>query len=103
MAVVGMMQVTVDQIVMMITVRDGFMTAAGSVDMTCIMPRAGMTVTAFRWVGIAFRNCVLFDDSFFGLMMKMPFVQVVNMALMFHRRVTTLLSMCVVMIGMNVC
>jgi len=56
MAVVGMMQVTIDQIVVMITVRDRFMTAAGSVDMTYIMPCALMSVTAFRWVGLAFRN-----------------------------------------------
>jgi hypothetical protein len=79
------------------------MAAAGSVDMTCIMPVAGMTITAFRRVDFTFRNCVLFDDPILGLMMKVPFVQVVNMAIMFQSRVTTLLSMSVFMIRMNVC
>jgi hypothetical protein len=96
-----MMQVAVDQIVEMITVRDRFMTAAGPVDVIDIMAAAGMTITALSWIAFGDSNCVLFDYPILDRMMKMPFVQVVNMAIVFHSRMTTLLSMSVIMSKMS--
>jgi len=103
MAVVRVVQVVVDQIVDMVAVRDRFMTTAGSVDVIDIMPFAGMAITAFRRVDISYLNCMLFDGPTLCRMMKMPFMQVINMAIMFYSRVTTLFSMGVFMIRMNVC
>ena len=103
MAVVRVVQVVVDQIVDMVAVRDRFMTTAGSVDVLDIMTFAGMAITAFRRVDFGYRDCMLFDGPTLGRMMKMPFMQVINMAIMFYSRVTTLFSMGVFMIRMNVC
>jgi hypothetical protein len=60
-----------------------------------------MTATTLLWVDFGHRNRVLFDHSAL-LMMKMPFVQIINMAVMFHGRVTTLLPVRVVMVRMGV-
>ena len=103
MAVVRVVQVVVDQIVDMVAVRDRFMTTAGSVDVIDIMPFAGMAITAFRRVDISYLNCMLFDGPTLCRMMKMPFVQVVDMAIVFHSHVTTLLSMGMVMLWMSLC
>jgi len=103
MTVVRVVQVTADQIVEMVAVWDRFMTTAGSVHVFDVMPVAGMPITAPRWIDRRYRNYMLFDDPIPGLMVKMPLMQVINMAIMFHGRVTTLLSMSVFMIWMNVC
>ncbi len=103
MAVVRVMQVTVDQIVDMVAVRDSFMTTAGSVHVIDIMPVAGMAIAALSWIAFCDSNCMLFDDPILRRMMKMPFVQVVNMAIVFHSHVTALLSMGMAMLWMSLC
>jgi hypothetical protein len=103
MAIVRVMQMAVDQVVGVISMRNGFMAAERSVNVMCIMPAACMPVAALHRIDPCDRDRMLFDSPAGGLMMKVSFVQIIHMPVMFHGRVTTLLSMRVIMLGMNVC
>jgi hypothetical protein len=102
-AVVLVMQMTADQIVQMVAVRNSFMTTVGSVNVLAVMALAIMAIAAPRGVDVGHRNCVLFDGTVLRRMMEMPIVKVINMAVMFHCRMTTQLAVVVVMILMNLC
>lgn len=77
------MQVAVHEIVNMVAVRHGFVTAAGSVDVACFM-----TVTVvFGGAGIRVGRTdgdTVFVHMLFVRVVQMAIVQVINVAVMFY-------------------
>ncbi|MDB6067160.1 MAG: hypothetical protein JWR26_3368 [Pedosphaera sp.] len=82
----GMVQVALDQIIDMIAVRHGFMSAIGTMDMAFGVAADVMVAGAFiRMLGIHFHN-VIFNPAAF-LMHQMTAFEIVRVPVMFNRRV----------------
>ena len=81
MVAMNMMQMTIYQIVYMITVRDGQMTTARSVDMARFVTTTAMIGCAGVRVGIRYRYGVLIIVTIMW-MMKVSIVQIINMSVM---------------------
>lgn len=94
-----MMQVAVDEIINVLSVGNGFMAAARSMDMGGIMPRAAV----FRRTGSRIGGAYL-DDMFVHMIamrvMQVPVVKVVDMIAVADSRMTAARLMLVVVIEM---
>lgn len=82
----GMVQMAIDQIIHMIAMRYGFVSAIGTVDMAFGVAANGVVTSALIWMrGIHF-NHVFFNLAAF-LMHQMPAFQIIRVPMMFYRRV----------------
>jgi len=97
MPTVGVVQVPMDQIVRVIAMGDGGVTAIGTMDMVGGMPPAGMILGASIRVGRADGNG-MFLDHFPVLVMKVAVVDIVDMPFVLDGGVTTAWTMNVVMV-----
>ncbi len=79
-----MMQMTVNQIIYVVAMRDSFMTAAGAVLVLGIVPRIAVQFVATIRIHLGDFNIVFLNFATL-LMTKMAFVQVVGMACMLDR------------------
>jgi hypothetical protein len=95
---VRMMQAAIHEVINVVPVRDGFVPAAGAVDMRGVVAGAGLGVT----VGICGTD---FDDVFIDmlpmLMMQVPVVQVIDVPVVFHRDVAAVGAVLMVVVGMD--
>ena len=97
MPTVGVVQVPMDQIVRVIAMGDGGVTAIGTMDMVGGMPPAGMILGASIRVGRADGNG-MFLDHFPILMVEVTIVDIVDMSFMLDGGVTAAWTMNVVMV-----
>ncbi|MDM4015511.1 hypothetical protein [Roseiconus lacunae] len=79
---VWVMQVTVDKIVNVVAVRDGFMPTAGTVNVTGIMTAALMCRGATVGVGVTNFDAMLYNGAVVIDVMQVTIVQIVNMITM---------------------
>jgi hypothetical protein len=98
MVAVGVVQVAIDQIVDVIAVGDGFVAAALSMDVSSIMSAALMVGGAAVRVLVSDLNHMLIDVIAVR-MMQMRIVQIVDVALMAYRDMTTLWAVNMGMVG----
>lgn len=96
MCAMGKVQVTVDEVIDMVSTRNGLMPASCTVAMSCFMAATGLAGSAVCWIRGADRKDMFIDVTFMR-MMKMPVVQIVLMTFMVDRTVaaaqTMLMSM----------
>ncbi len=95
---VRMMQVAIDEVIDMIPVRHRFVPAARAVDLGGIVAGAG------RGVPVGIRGAH-FDDVLVHMiavrMMQMPVVQIIDVPVVFDRRVAAAGAVLMVVVGMN--
>ncbi len=97
---VGMVEVAVDQVVDMVPVRNGWMTAVRSVHMTFLMPAAVMGGGATIGVGGIDLQDVFIDVA--GMrMMQVAVVQVVHMSFVLHGQVATARSVLMIVVRVD--
>jgi len=98
MVAVRVVQVAVHEVIHVIAVRHGFMAAARAVDMS------GFVAVARRGAAVGIRGAD-FDDVFIDVagvwMMQVSVVQVVNMAVVFHRGMAAVAAVLVIVMGVN--
>ncbi len=87
MPIVGMVKMTVHQIIDVVTVRHGFVPASGAVLVACLMGTTGVIGRAVSRVRRADREAVLIRVVLVG-MMEMPIVQVIGVIRMAHGHMT---------------
>ena len=92
------MQVAIDQVVDVITVRDGFVAASRAVNVSRIMCRAIVTRSAVCRVCRTHGNGVLFDDAIIPHPVQMPVVQIVGVIFMLDCGVTASRAMDVIVV-----
>jgi hypothetical protein len=97
-AAVGMVQVTVDEIVHMVAMRDRFMAAARAMDVSSIMSRAAMVGRATIRILVAHFNPV-FIHMVRVRMVKMTIVEIIHMAAVPDGNMTAIGAMHVIVIG----
>jgi hypothetical protein len=99
-AVVAMrvMQAPIDQVVDVIAVRDGEVSAIVAMNVTGVLDRRRMAIR----VHIAHVDPVLRDRAILALMVEMPIVEVVDMAVVLHRNVTAVFPVLMRMVRMDV-
>ncbi len=102
MIAMGMMQMSIDQIIDVITVRHSFVSAIGTMYVTCIM-----TTATVRWrasVGIGFGNVdFVFDDlTVLVNVVQVTVVQVVDVVAMLDSSVFTIGAVLMVVILVTV-
>ena len=68
-AVVRMVQMTIDEIIDVIAMRNRFVSAVRTMDMRCIVSTAIMPAGTGGWVRIVYVQCVLLDNTIGGLVM----------------------------------
>ena len=95
---VGMMETPFNQVIHVVTVRDGSMAALGAMDVLRLVTVGSMS--AVVRIGTADFNDVLVHVVAMR-MVKMAVMKVVNMIAMLHRRVAAIWAMNVRMIGMS--
>jgi hypothetical protein len=93
---VGVMEVTVHQIIDVVAVGHCFVAAIGTMGVRLLMSMAGMTRRAFFRIYRINLNSVFFNAAV-PLVMQMTVVQVVCVAVMIYSRVTTIRPMLVAM------
>lgn len=86
MAVTGVMQVTVDQVVDVVSVGDGLVPAAFTVNVPSVVSATGMMRRAAGWIGVADLDDVLVAVLVVGEM-KVPVMEIIDVVAMFDRRV----------------
>ena len=96
-AVVLVVQVAVDQVVDMIAVGNGFVTAIGTVNMAGIVTGTLVTVAAISGIVSVYIQSVLIDMVAVQVM-QVTIVQVVNMIAMLDSGVTAIGAVCVIVI-----
>lgn len=89
----------VDEVVDMIAVRDRFVAAARTVNVSGIMPGAAMVGRATIRVLVAHLNA-MFVNMTSVRVVKMTIVEVVHVVAMLNRDVAALRSVCMIVIGM---
>lgn len=92
MAVMGMMKMAIDQVVNMLAVGHGLMSAAGAMRVLLQMPRALMFRGAIFGVGTRYTDH-MFVDMVIVWVVQMAIVQVIDMAIMHDARVPTFRAM----------
>ena len=97
MSIVGMVQMAVDEIVDVISVGDGFVAAAWTVDVVLVVSSAAVLRGARAWVGVGHLDHVVID-AFTFRMMEMPIVQIVDVVAVLNGHVATVLPVLVVVI-----
>jgi hypothetical protein len=95
-----MMQVASHQIIDVITVRHGFMTAIWPVNMIGSVPRAMMRSTTVR-IGRSHRQNMFLDTSCRG-MMQMAIMQIIDMIAMLYGGMPTVRSVLMLVLRVNV-
>lgn len=88
MAVMGVMKMAINQVVDMLAMGHGFMSAAGAMHMLLRMPRALMFRGAILGVGTRYTDH-MFVDMIIVRVVQMAIVQVIDMAIMHDARVPT--------------
>lgn len=101
-AIMRIMEMAVHEVVHMVAVRHGFMAAAGPVAMIARVTAAIVGRRASVRIHRGNVKPVLDDGSVFLLMVKVAVVQIVGVAAMGDRRVSTIGAMPMRMVGMNV-
>jgi hypothetical protein len=98
MVAVRMMQVAIDQKVHMVSMRHRFVTASRPMHVARVVTGAAMLRSALVWIG---RGDL--DDMFIDVvtvdMMKMPIMQIIDMATMMDGRMTAMRAVNMRMIG----
>jgi hypothetical protein len=95
---VRMMQVAIDQVVNVITVRDRFVAAVGAMNVTGIMLATVVRRGAIRRVSRTHRDSVLFDNAVIPHAVQMAIMQVVGVILMLDRSMPATRAMNVIVI-----
>lgn len=100
---VGMVQVTIDQIVEMVAMGDDFMPASGTMDMFRIMTITRMRRCALRRVLGVDLQSMFFDLAVVADMMQVSVVQVIDMVAMPDAGVVAIRTVLVVVLRMQIC
>lgn len=98
MITVGMVQMAINQIIDVITMRHGFMSTAGAMHMAGLMALAMVIRCAAIRIFIAHLNDMLIDMVGMG-MVQMTIMQIVDVVLVMHCSVSTVRAMFMVVIG----
>lgn len=91
-----MMQVSLDEVVGVVAVRDRLVAAAGTVLVACVVAAARVIWRAGARIGLRHRDRVIVDVPLVR-MMHVPVVQVVRMPLVRDRRVPAIRAVLVIM------
>lgn len=102
MAIVRMVQVAIDQVVDMVSMRHRFVAAIWAVDMGRVMAGALVIRRADVWITCRDIQDVLYHRSIGLLMMEVTVVQVVDVPFMLDCSMSAARAMLVVVIGMRV-
>ncbi|AMV35577.1 hypothetical protein VN12_26025 [Pirellula sp. SH-Sr6A] len=97
-AVVRMVQVAIDQVIDVITVRDRFMTTTGAMNVVRSVSGTRMSACAVVWIRIADRQRMFLYAACTSRMMKMTVVQIVYVILMLDRGMSALSTMLMIVI-----
>ena len=97
---VGMMEVSVDEVVDVVAVRDRFVATAGAVDVSGIVRSAGVLRGAISRVGCRQSNAVLVDVAVME-MVQVTIVQVVDVVVVAHGGMAAARFVLMGMLGMN--
>ena len=102
MPIVLVMEMTIDQVIDVVTMRDRFVPTTWSVNVVRSVAGANMSACTTGWVRVGHFERVLFDNACTCLMMQMTVVQKVDMVTVFDCGVSTLRAVyvCVVFVGM---
>ena len=98
MPIVLMVQMPINQVINVVTVRNRFVATPWTMNVCRIVAAACMAVRAADWVCGCHLKSVLFDDTRSRLMVQMPIVQEVNMVAMLDRCMPAVCSMDMAMI-----
>ena len=102
MVAVRVMQMTVNEIVDVIPVRNRFVSTAGSMNVVWIVPAAGMSRSAGFGVRVTDWHRVLFDFSALALVMKVAIVKIIDVPIVLDGRVAAASSMLMIVVLVNV-
>ena len=97
----GMMEVTIDQVIDVVAVRYGFMTASGTVHMVRRMATARVSGRAGIGIHIADFHDVFLDLAVVANVMQVPVMQVVNMVAVLDAGVLAVGSVSVIVVFVN--
>lgn len=97
-----MMQMAVDKIIDVITMRNRFVPAARPVDVVFVVAAAVVFRGAGRWIGFRDRQLVLLNTAIGVLVMQVTVVQVIDVPLMLDAGVLAVRAVLVVMVGVQV-
>ena len=100
MVAMRMMQVSIDQIIDVIAMRHGFVSAARPMHVSGVMPRAAVLRRAGIGIGRGHLDHMLVDMIAMG-MMQMAVMEVVHVTAMLHGRVPATGAMDMRMVGMR--
>ena len=95
-----MVEMPVDEVIEMIPVRNGFVTAAGAMHMACVVPPASVVSRAASRVGFINVDPVLIDVVLVG-MMQVAVVKVIHVITMLHSGVATIGPVLMAMLGVR--
>ena len=98
---VGMMQVAINEIVYMVTVGNRFMTTSWPMQMTWLVACTGMVRGAAVRIGVRDLK-PMFIDMISMRVMQMTIVQVINVTVMFYRRMTAVRTVLMIVIFVNI-
>lgn len=101
-AVVGVMEMSIDEIVDVISMGDRLVTAAGPVHVRGGMGTAGMSPRALGGIGGRDGDGVLLDDARCGLVMQVAVMEVIDVPLMVHSGVAAAGGVAMAVIGVGV-
>ena len=93
MAFMGMVQVTIDEVIDMIAMRNGFVTAVRAVYVRRTMTTTLVTIGAGRWILFCNVNAVLDNPAVRLLMFEMAIMEIIDMITMQNRRMPTSVPM----------
>ena len=88
-ALVRMVQMAIHQVIDVIAVRHGWVTATGSVYVIGAVAAAGVPAGATVWIGCGDVDAVFFDVACGGLVMKVAIMQIIHMVSVLDGRVST--------------
>lgn len=98
---VGVMQVTVHQIVDVVAVGDCLVAAAWTVNVTWLVPSAAVLGRAYGGIGCADSDGVLVHMVAMGVV-QVAIVQIINVAVVLHSRVAAARTVLMIVIGVVV-
>lgn len=97
-AVVRMVQVAIDQVIDVITVRDRFMSTTRAMNVVRSVSGTRMSACAVVWIRIVDRQRMFLHAACTSRVMKMTVVQIVYVILMLDRRMSALSTMLMIVI-----
>lgn len=98
---VRMVQMSVHEVIHVVTMRDGFVATVWTMDVVWIVTTAGVRRSARLGIRIAHGNDVFFDCSSICLVMEVPIVQIVDVPVVFDGRVAATFSVLMIVILMT--